>query len=410
LAQTKKVSGGSSNAIIFSRVECPVCGSLNEFETVKADAYSESGRDADFCPTGIKWSSAKYQHLNPLAFFVATCPNCFYSREFTNDFRDWKGDKYFISQKLKWAKKKHLEQLGLADSVIKKLGSVIDLTNRPNESAVIKLLLAIYDELLLERPSYLDLGRWYLRVAWIFRDLRESGNPNADVLKKVMSEVESRYNHLCQTIESLQEQSAIFKKHIQAQFESDNISGDLKSQMLPFRDRFSERIRSLDEGISSSMEQLKETEKLLEEYKAATMGNNAAFSNNAADSFESFASFLHSIKSQWDGVVINEMQAIAKAIDYYKESLSQSNNGSTGNQQIQASYLIAELSRRIGRFGQAREYFNSTIKFGQAFIQNHNEDKAQTALARKILELAIEQNKTMVVQAEFDTQKLPSHK
>ena len=62
---------------------------------------------------------------------------------------------------------------------------------------------------------------------------------------------------------------------------------------------------------------------------------------------------------------------------------------------MQALYLIAELSRRTCQFDQAKEYFASTIKHGQEFIYRHKEDKSQTALARKILELAIEQNKIL---------------
>ena len=64
-----------------------------------------------------------------------------------------------------------------------------------------------------------------------------------------------------------------------------------------------------------------------------------------------------------------------------------------GNQQIQASYLIAELSRRIGDYEQAKEYFNTTIRSGQELVYRHKGDRSRTALARKILELAIEQGR-----------------
>ena len=106
------------------------------------------------------------------------------------------------------------------------------------------------------------------------------------------------------------------------------------------------------------------------------------------------------VKKKWAGIAANEHQALEKAVDYYKRAFEESKGIAAGNQQIQASYLIAELSRRIGLFDQAKEFFASTVKHGQEFIQKHREDKAQTALSRKILELATEQNRVMAAQSE----------
>ncbi len=82
-----------------------------------------------------------------------------------------------------------------------------------------------------------------------------------------------------------------------------------------------------------------------------------------------------------------------KAIQYYIEALQDGRTIAPGNQQLQATYLIAELSRRIGDYDGAKQYFNSTIKYGQEFIYQNRQDQSRTALARKILELALEQGK-----------------
>lgn len=394
----------NDSPFIHSRVECPICKSLNEFETIKVGAYVESGRDADFCPTGIKWRYPRYQEYNPLVFFTATCSNCFYSREFNNNFKEWQSDNNFKTNRLKAIKEKHLEQLSRADSTIKQLGSGIDLARRPNESAIIKFHLAIFDERLAERHSHLDLGRWYLRIAWIFRDLGRTENPNVSLLKSIMGEIESKYNQLRQTIDSLKEQSAVFKRHLQAQFETEKISTELKSQMLPYREKFNDRIATLDSSVESAMAQLQATEELLDEYKTSTLGADGMGDSGKIGGYAAFTDFLSALKKKWDGVVANEHQALEKAVEYYKRAFEEGKDITAGNQQIQASYLVAELSRRIGRFDQAKEYFGSTIKHGQEFIQKHREDKAQTALARKILELAIEQNRAMAAQTETEAQ------
>lgn len=385
----------TDSPFFHSRIECPICKSLNEFETVKVGAFVESGRDTDFCPTGIKWRYPKYQDYNPLVFFTATCSNCFYTREFNNSYKEWKNDNNFKTYKLKTIKEKHLDQLAREDSILKQLGNGIDLTRFPNETAIIKLLLAVFDEKLSDRFSNLDIGRWYLRIGWLFRDLGQSDNPNVSFLKSVMVEIESRYSQLWQSVESLKEQSSVFARHLSAHFESDKISAELKSQMLPYKEKFNAAIGGLDTSVSGAVEQLNAVQNLIEQYKNSTLGADGSGSGRAFGQFSAFTDFLVTLRKKWDGIVANENQALETAVEYYKKAFEESTDIAAGNQQIQASYLIAELSRRIGAHDQAKEYFNSTIKHGQEYIYRHRNDKSQTALARKILELAIEQNRTM---------------
>ncbi len=39
----------------LTRIECPICKALNEYETVKVGSFEEVGRDTDFRPTEINW-------------------------------------------------------------------------------------------------------------------------------------------------------------------------------------------------------------------------------------------------------------------------------------------------------------------------------------------------------------------
>ncbi|NOY88187.1 MAG: DUF2225 domain-containing protein, partial [FCB group bacterium] len=171
----------------LSKVECPICKTINEFETIKVGSYYENGRETDFCPKDIKWRYPRYQSYNPLVYFTATCSNCYYTREFTTNFKEWKNDHNFRTYRLKSVKEKHRDQLATADSVLKRLGEAIDISRYPNESAIIKLHLAIFDELLLgDRASNLDLGRFYLRVGWVFRNLGKGESPHIQFLKGLL--------------------------------------------------------------------------------------------------------------------------------------------------------------------------------------------------------------------------------
>ncbi len=373
----------------LTRLECPICKTLNEFETVRVGAYVEKGRDTDFCPTEVEWRYPRYQSYNPLAYFTATCSNCYYTREFNNSYKEWQNDGNFRAYRLKTVKEKHLDRLATADSIIKKMGEAIDLADYPSESAILKLHLAALDESFAERPNQLDLGRFYLRIGWVYRSMAGAENPDGHFVRKSLLAVDNRCGAMEVTLDQLREEAEVYARHLAAHFETDQVSTQAKSQMLPFRDKFDVQLARLQVTFDQTESQLAVLKEQMAEYKSTAIGERGT----TFGQFPSFTDLLQDIKRDWNGIVLDETEALEAAVRYYKEAFADGRSIAAGNQQIQASYLIAELSRRIGDHDEAKQYFNTTIKYGQEFIYQNRRDQARTALARKILELAIEQGR-----------------
>ena len=378
---------------LLAKVECPICKTVNEFEVIKMGAYTEGGRDTDFCPQEIQWRFPRYQGFNPLVFLAATCSNCYYTRELTNDFRDWKNDANFRTYRLRSIKEKHLEMLSTADSVVKEMGEAVNVAAYPNKSAIVKLHLAILDELLADRPSALDLGRFYLRIGWLYRDAEKDSDPNMSFLNGLVEEIQNKYAAVLSAVEQVGARIDAFAGNVQSHFEAEQLSPDVKSQMLAYRDRYEGKIvelRGITQGAEPVLGGLKD---LLDEYKSELLGSDGGTADLRFGDHPSFRDFLIGIRRRWDGVALDEQAALKKAIHYYSQAFANGRDIAPGNQQIQVSYLIAELSRRVGNFEQAKQYFSSTIKSGQEFIYQNRNDQARTVLARKIMELAIEQGR-----------------
>jgi uncharacterized protein (DUF2225 family) len=383
----------NESPFLIFKIECPVCKTINEFEQIKVGAYVEGDRDTDFCPKDINWRLPKYQAYNPLVFFTAMCSNCYYTREFTTKYREWKTDNAFRTFQLKSIKPKHLEQFSVADSIVRRLGEAIDVSRYPNESAILKLHLAIFDGLQCEHPSYLDLGRFYLRIAWVFRTLNQGADPNTTTLTGLIRDIENKAAQSENTAAELQRAHDQLGASIRAQYSVQNLTADLQSQMLGFRDRWDGQVDGINQLIGQVRENQSQARQLLQEYRETILGSAGGQGQQAFREFGSLADFLLRLQSSWSGIVANEREALEQAIKYYKEAFEGARDIAAGNQQIQASYLIAELSRRIGDYDGARQYFTSTIKAGQDFIYQNRTDPSRTQLARKILELAIEQGR-----------------
>ena len=163
--------------------------------------------------------------------------------------------------------------------------------------------------------------------------------------------------------------------------------------MLSFRDRYEAALQTFNLQSQSFDPQLDSLRSLLDEYRRAVVGGTEGSGQATYGKYPSFHDFLASVKRQWSGIVTNEREALEMAVYYYKEAFANGHDIAPGNQQIQASYLIAELSRRIGDYDEAKQYFTSTIKSGQEFIYQNRQDPSRVALAKKILELAIEQGR-----------------
>lgn len=389
----------SNSPFLTYKVECPVCGTINEFEQVKVGAYQEIGRDTDFRPTGITWRIPKYQAYDPLLYFTATCSQCFYTREFNSNFREWKSDNAFRTYRLKAAKLEHGEG-NLGRSVVGHLGPAIDSQRYPVETAVIKLLLAAYDESLAEHHSTLDLGRFYLRIAWVFRGMDQQENPNQAMLNSLIRELDSKMHKFGDAITNANTLLEQFVASLRSHFEAEQIPAEIRSQMYAYRDQYNENVSNLQGIMQSADESFGSLGELFNSYRTELLGSEMADGQTSFHSYPSFTQFLLKGKERWPGIVCNEREALELAIQHYKTAFATGRDIAPGTPQIQASYLIAELSRRIGDYDEARQYFNSTIKTGQEFIYQNRNDKSRTQLARKILELAIEQGRTNLAAAK----------
>lgn len=390
----------TDSPFLFSKVECPICKTVNEFETIRVGAYVEAGRDTDFCPTNVKWRFPRYDGYHPLVYFIATCSNCYYSRELTNNFKDWKNDNTFRTYRLKSVKEAHLEQLSINDSVVRQMGDAINVSRYPNESAILKLLLAIYDEQLPERRSTLDLGRFYLRVAWLFREMEKNENPTRKLLNGLMHELGRKYTEVHETIGKMRAKLESFSGHVSEHFDSGQLPPEIRTETLPFRDRYETVIASAN-GFSTELEAaIKQVSVLNDEYRQSLLGGEPEEGGRSFAGHASFQDFLAEMKRSWMDIPITEREALERAVHHYREAFANGRDIAPGNQHIQAAYLIAELSRRIGEHEQAKEFFRSTIKSGQEFIHKHRDDTSRTALARKILELAIEQGRLNLQEAQ----------
>ncbi len=372
-----------------TRVECPVCKTVNDFETIKMGAYTESGRDTDFCPTDRVWRNPKYQGINPLLYFMATCSSCFYTREFNRKFREWKDDNAFRNYRQKAVRQKHLGAFAEDGSVLKRLGTSLWPASYPTETAINKLLLGILDESMLEQPSHFDIGRWYLRIGWLFRDkgpgMSGSPSPRAVVQVRMATTLRDLSVNVGRLTAGVTEVRQMVDGHPEA-----TAAGPDDTDKP---DRFRRTIASVTEHLDAVGAGI---ETLLGALQDEGVNERTAVVGQMTDErygdAESHSAFLSSLRGKWDGVPASEWDALSLSLEHYRKAYVEERDIPQGNTQIQLAYMIGELARRVGQYDEAMQFFNVAVRSGRDWMHKLNNDQTNTALAKHLVELALEQS------------------
>jgi len=108
--------------------------------------------------------------------------------------------------------------------------------------------------------------------------------------------------------------------------------------------------------------------------------------------YSNFEDFLFYLKIYWQDVPTNENEALELAFKYYQKNLKENR---LFNQKIQASYLLGDISKRIGNLDNAKRYFDLAMRLGEDFLHKHKDDMVKTALAHKVLELSKSQYRSL---------------
>ncbi len=379
----------------FFSLECPVCGQVNEYKKIKSGALVETKIDTDFWPQERIWSSAEHQNLHPYLFLILTCEKCFFTREAESDFLEWKKDEIFTTQILPSQKQKHLHAIRNKKELIYKLETNLDLAHHPQPTLILKLLLAIADEKLKQEPLNFKIARYFLMLAWIFREQAlqaQSSQVSSSRLsldKKLQTLFQAQKNHA----EELQK----FKDELENKFlklkspkENQPAQDELKDKCL----KWIEETQSTFDFLNHWLEKL---EQLLSEQNQtkSSPGKLNSLTRKFKD-HPNFISFLKSLRPQEPEIPLNEKEALELAVVYYKKSFLEIDILGKEIQKAQTGYLIGELSRRVGDSSTALQYLNFSIRQTQELLQENLNPDYNLALAQKINQLA-QQQKNLIL-------------
>jgi len=346
---------------------CQACGKGYLEQRLSPQAYRVTASDTDFYPAQRVWLHPQPNRPTPLAYFMQTCPNCF----FTTESREalFQAKPHLVEKDLQVTLQiqRHQEQLERPVSLLSKLAQAYRCCQHSFCQVVLKFQLGIYDEKLKDQYSNYNLARYYLRLAWVFRERGQLDNPTAGL-------------KLPQTKDKLDKQSEEHKKYL--------------GEVEQLRDLLDRDFLTLSgpEGDQKEGYSYQEILDFLQADSAETKNREAlpAKDPNFLPGNVNLSTFLLDLRSVWTGVPLNETEALKFALSYYHQYFRTIPQQARSSSQVQTAYLIGELFRRTGEYSQSQEFFTLAISLGEECLRQEKETY-RNAFAQKIIELATKQ-------------------
>jgi uncharacterized protein (DUF2225 family) len=171
--------GGTSsatkrNAILKYSVICPNCGTSSFQYNLNTRMFWNNAQDIDLQPRDFQCMKGLEGHHPPL-YYMWHCPQCHFTasyRYFSEPLKDVHIRPDVMQQKIK----ESYQSSEAFRKVVDTLGEGID-NQTPDFFQAIKLhLLGIHYYELIEtllKQNFIILARYYLRLAWLYRDMKE---------------------------------------------------------------------------------------------------------------------------------------------------------------------------------------------------------------------------------------------
>lgn len=155
-------------------LRCPICETQNSHNRLKRDIVRPIVTEGDGHPLENKWAVVGYEHINPLEFFWGVCNKCFFAGELESaEFRQAERNIVAYRDLLRPDAIENLKAAASTPdtttySLSLRLGSA-----DPVVAIIARFYLGIFSHLQMQKIVPGSIARYYLRIAWILRDLNK---------------------------------------------------------------------------------------------------------------------------------------------------------------------------------------------------------------------------------------------
>ncbi|NIA13539.1 MAG: DUF2225 domain-containing protein [Nitrospiraceae bacterium] len=342
---------GTKSPFVSKSVACPLCRKASRHRFFRQRLFVPEKRESDQHITSYKWLVNDVRRVHPPYYAVIHCPYCLYA-DMADDFEDGASTAAF-PEVVRGIRRGRLDKV-----VVQLLGDVVNYQEIDFQSALNLHLLAIYFQQLAaeDLQDVYKIGRFYLRVAWLYRERASAAAPEAGAATEEAPPSE------------VDEAPGVVLGHVQA---LRNLILDIERRAGELKPLAQARARAADcvdpEAYSGALSDFlglmalqKKAVARLEvccEWDVAGLlegaSGAAAPVADTAGASEGYLAVPHEpymkkLKTLWESVPLNEDEAMVAAIAHFKKALSGDARLGSFQSYVTVANLVADLMVRRG--------------------------------------------------------------
>lgn len=324
-----------AHPFLMRDVECPVCGAVAKQRSMKTNLFRANDRDDDLRPKNYHWEQEQLAPFHPPFYYAWMCPRCFFAagRQYYENplkncvlplrkFRDGIRDIYRNNPEVK--------------RIVNKLSVDIDPGAMDPLMAMKLHLLAIFwleqFEDMYKRDA-MNLGRYYLHYAWLFRDLEENEEWQKDYgndVRSMLKEMKELWPDMADTeIEAMKRAIKYYEVTLQCSEEVGNAVDEMNMLLIVARlclrmDDLKHAMDVLSAAVNSGTRAKQEIDTMLRSPRAEGGMSETRKSEMTQESF-SIRGLIDRCRQMLDSVKVDWVeQETAKAKEVMQNNKGQS--------------------------------------------------------------------------------------
>jgi uncharacterized protein (DUF2225 family) len=371
-----------SNPIKKENILCPYCRVSDTKQSIRTNWFIVEKRDRDTHPFQYKWLNEHYKYINPLHYAIWTCDSC--------GFTDYieKYVKYSYNISLDYPLKNTfstiiIQKPEFIEKVMEKYLNTSDLHTK----SIYQLFILIY---LTEEQDHTlqikeELARIYLRLAWLYREIKTNNN---DIVYEEKSSMKDSFIEEFDAFSShfnlFRQHFALFKENLRIKFIKKLDVSDVELHILNnFFDQYIEGAEKI--MINFEQENKSLYDNILE---------NGLTTNENIDDVGIDLTFMQETKKIWPGIMMSEMNALLKSNSYFLDLINNGFYDEILKKKLKVFEIVAINFYRVNYFSKTTNFLDKITKILSELFKQKNMQLEQYNRSYKDVCIKINQMKT----------------
>ncbi len=376
----------AKNVFSQKQILCPSCRKKIRLIYPNPKLYAASSREEDQRVTGYTWVAGYRSDVLPHHYSVLQCPHCFYAT-----FREeMERPGHNPKEREVIAALEQLPEIRL--SFLKQLRELVPAEQLDARGAWAMHLAAIYLTLLPGTPEmiqHLKLGRLYLRLCWLYKELQgddAQSSGDATHIKSSSSELYSLVEKVDESFEELEELLEKISELAEKRTEELNLNND--------DNPFEKYISSIQDQTERSHQLLSQLEHVVQQDRSRILvvAGNGETEPDQPEEGPDIKAIMQILVSLWPQMPQTELSARKLAVEAFDYSYKNEGVGQDLMQGLAVGNLLIQLFSDIGNLERSLEYslqlYKSCFKDKQSLQMNLNQlQKDDNANPEEVKEL-----------------------